>query len=335
MSVDTVRSAYPRSVEELLPLAQGWADELGDIPTRNQLMQRFRIGAPKAKEINEALIQDQAARMLDAGPDPDDDELVDPWEHAVPVESVPDTRVSEPDPDAVAPAAEGTVVTPVPAVVEPDRVAAAVVGGPADTRVSEVPDAPLEAVPGPSGSVEARDGFRSQTGTDTRVSGEGLSVPETLTKPVRPAVVWPIILLTLPAFVAVWGGWVELGRMTGFGPVDLLPGFTKDGAPLVTFNTAITLPIGMETYAAYALYVALSGRVPARARAFARVSAIASLAVGAAGQVAYHLLKAGHQEAVAQGPISAPWPITMAVSCLPVVVLGMGAALAHMVREGR
>jgi hypothetical protein len=42
-----------------------------------------------------------------------------------------------------------------------------------------------------------------------------------------------------------------------------------------------------------------------------------------AGQVAYHLLaqsRATH----------APWAITTAVSCLPVLVLGMGAALAHL-----
>jgi hypothetical protein len=35
-------------------------------------------------------------------------------------------------------------------------------------------------------------------------------------------------------------------------------------------NTAITLPIGVETYAAYALRVWLSGTVPAPARRFAR-----------------------------------------------------------------
>jgi hypothetical protein len=44
-----------------------------------------------------------------------------------------------------------------------------------------------------------------------------------------------------------------------------------------------------------------------------------------AGQVAYHLL--------AQAQVRhAPWGITTAVSCLPVLVLGMGAALAHLLR---
>jgi hypothetical protein len=44
-----------------------------------------------------------------------------------------------------------------------------------------------------------------------------------------------------------------------------------------------------------------------------------------AGQIAYHLLA---QARTAR----APWPITTVVSCLPVLVLAMGTALAHMLR---
>jgi hypothetical protein len=44
-----------------------------------------------------------------------------------------------------------------------------------------------------------------------------------------------------------------------------------------------------------------------------------------AGQVAYHLMAQA-------GMVRAPWPITTIVSCLPVMVLGMGTALAHMLR---
>lgn len=146
-------------------------------------------------------------------------------------------------------------------------------------------------------------------------------------RPSRAVVVWPVVLLALPAFVAVWSGWVGLGQMCGFGQVDLLPGFTRDNEqPVATLNTAITLPIGMETYGTYALYVWLSGRLPRRARRFAMWSAITSLGVGAAGQIVYHLLAAADIT-------KAPWPITAAVACLPVAVLGMGAALAHLVRE--
>lgn len=137
----------------------------------------------------------------------------------------------------------------------------------------------------------------------------------------RRAVAWPVVLLALPAFVAIWSGWVGLGGLTGFGVVHPLPGIWDS----FSINSAITLPIGVETYGAYALYVWLSGRVPERARRFAKWSAIASLLVGALGQVAYHLLEAA-------GVTSAPWWITTAVACLPVAVLGMGAALAHLVR---
>ena len=135
------------------------------------------------------------------------------------------------------------------------------------------------------------------------------------------AVAWPVVLLALPAFVAIWSGWVGLGGLTGFGVVHPLPGIA-DG---FSINSAITLPIGVETYGAYALYIWLSGRVPEPARRFAKWSALGSLAVGALGQVAYHLLEAA-------GVTSAPWWITTAVACLPVAVLGMGAALAHLVR---
>lgn len=136
---------------------------------------------------------------------------------------------------------------------------------------------------------------------------------------------WPLLLLALPAFVAIWGGWVGLGRLTGFGPIELLPGIW-DG---LSINSAITLPIGVETYAAFAMRVWLSNSTGSdRAREFAKWSTFGSLALGMAGQVAYHLMTAA-------GVTRAPWPITTLVSCLPVVVLGCGAALAHLLHTAR
>jgi hypothetical protein len=139
--------------------------------------------------------------------------------------------------------------------------------------------------------------------------------------PISPLRIWPVWLLMLPAAVAIWSGWVGLGQMAGFGPVQLLPGI----ADQVIIDSSITLPIGMETYAAYALYVWLSGKARGRARKMARNSAIAAMAVGALGQIAYHVMAAANIG-------TAPWWITAGVACLPVAVLGMGAALAHMVR---
>jgi hypothetical protein len=111
--------------------------------------------------------------------------------------------------------------------------------------------------------------------------------------------------------------------MTGFGQVHPLPGIWDS----LHLDTAVTLPVGVEAYAAYALraWLSASAAVSARTRRFARASAIGSLLLGMAGQIAFHLLaqtRAAH----------APWGITTAVSCLPVLVLGMGAALAHLLR---
>jgi hypothetical protein len=137
----------------------------------------------------------------------------------------------------------------------------------------------------------------------------------------RPPRAWPLALLAVPAFVAIWSGWVGLGELTGFGPVHPLPGI----ADRFTVNTAITLPIGMEVHASYALYVWLSGHIRSdRTRTYAKRSAVGSLALGALGQVAYHLMTAARIT-------TAPWPVTVLVACLPVAVLGMGAALAHMI----
>jgi len=110
--------------------------------------------------------------------------------------------------------------------------------------------------------------------------------------------------------------------MTGFGKVTLLPGIWDS----FQLNTAITLPIGVETYAAYALFAWLSGRADGDARRFAKWSALTSLGIGALGQIAYHLMSAA-------GWASAPWPITAVVACIPVGVLGMGAALAHLMHK--
>lgn len=134
---------------------------------------------------------------------------------------------------------------------------------------------------------------------------------------------WPLLVLAAPAAVAVWSGWVGIGRMTGFGQVHPLPGIWDS----LRIDTAVTLPVGVEAYAVYALraWLARSRQVSRRTRRFAGWSAAGSLLLGMAGQVAYHLLAQA-------GATRAPWGITTAVSCLPVLVLGMGAALAHLLR---
>jgi hypothetical protein len=134
---------------------------------------------------------------------------------------------------------------------------------------------------------------------------------------------WPLLVLAAPAAAEVWSGWVGIAQKTGFGLVSPLPGIW----PSLHLDTSITLPVGVEAYAAYALraWLAREHPVSGRTRRFARWSAICSFALGMAGQVAYHLLAQA-------GTARAPWPVTMIVSCLPVLVLAMGTALAHMLR---
>ncbi len=142
-------------------------------------------------------------------------------------------------------------------------------------------------------------------------------------RPGRAVRSWPLLVLAAPAAAEVWSGWVGIAQKTGFGLVSPLPGIW----PSLHLDTAITLPVGVEAYAAYALRAWLAREQPIsdRTRRFAKWSAIFSFALGMAGQVAYHLMAQA-------GMARAPWPITTIVSCLPVLVLGMGTALAHMLR---
>jgi hypothetical protein len=121
----------------------------------------------------------------------------------------------------------------------------------------------------------------------------------------------------------VWSGWVGIAQKTGFGRVSPLPGIL----PSLHLDTAITLPVGVEAYAAYALraWLTRDRSISGRTRRFAKWSAIFSFALGMAGQVSYHLMAQA-------GMTRAPWAITTIVACLPVIVLGMGTTLAHMLR---
>jgi len=99
---------------------------------------------------------------------------------------------------------------------------------------------------------------------------------------------WPLLVLAAPAAAEVWSGWVGIAQKTGFGLVSPLPGIW----PSLHLDTTITLPVGVEAYAAYALraWLASGHTVSSRTRRFAKWSAIGSFALGMAGQVAYHLL---------------------------------------------
>lgn len=165
----------------------------------------------------------------------------------------------------------------------------------------DVPSAPADGLTAPAPAVPA-------------------STPTVHPRVPRP---WPLLLIGLGAAVAVWSGWVGLGELTGFGVVRLLPGIWDS----LRLNSAVVLPLSVEAYGGYALRCWLhSAGLSERTRTFARRSAFASLAIGAAAQVIYHLLAAA-------GVHTAPWPVTVLVACVPVVTLGLATGLAALVKH--
>ncbi|WP_018351643.1 hypothetical protein [Longispora albida] len=302
-------SAYRVPVTDLLGAAVDMAIDGGEVPSRNRLMAELRVGPHKANAIREALAGlgadwPFARQVLGGGGTGEYREafraslLADLA--AVPVEPEPGDDGPERHLHVVPEMAETVSYPGTETMPEPE------------------PAPPVMLAPAP---VRAED---SQVSGVTYPGTKPADLPvENRARKVRS---WPLVLLALPAFVAIWSGWVGLGVMCGFGIVRPLPGIA-DGFEL---NSAITLPIGVETYAAYALHVWLSAAVTGRAQRFAKWSAIGSLLLGAAGQVAYHLMEAA-------GVTAAPWQITTAVACVPILVLGMGAALRHLIRsdEGR
>ena len=173
-------------------------------------------------------------------------------------------------------------------------------------------DASRAADPGLRGPVPARTAGPAAADRSPAAARPGRAVRS-----------WPLLVLAAPAAAEVWSGWVGIAQKTGFGLVSPLPGIW----PSLHLDTAITLPVGVEAYAAYALraWLARDQAISDRTRRFAKWSAICSFALGMAGQVAYHLMAQA-------GMARAPWAITTVVSCLPVLVLAMGTALAHMLR---
>jgi hypothetical protein len=96
-------------------------------------------------------------------------------------------------------------------------------------------NAPGAADPSLRGPVPAR----------TAPSAAADRSPEVV-RPVRSVRSWPLLVLAAPAAAEVFSGWVGIAKMTGFGRVSPLPGIW----PSLHLDTAITLPVGGEAYAA-------------------------------------------------------------------------------------
>lgn len=280
-------SAYPTPLDKLTDQVRALAVELGDWPSLRQIKQRCNVGHPKAVD---ALAQLRATGFTPATITDGETTPVPVAERRLQVVPAPDAPDTGEDP---------ADLDPIPAVSvrEPAPVVAEVV---AEASPVAEPLTPAQAAPVPADVTSPTQA----TAMPVR-SGRLRNVP--------------LYLIALGAFVAIWGGWVGLGELTGFGPVNLLPGIGGGW----TINTAITLPLGMEAYAAYAMRIWLDHTKSALARRFAMWSTFTALLLGMSGQVAYHLMKA-------DGMTAAPWQITTFVSCLPVLVLGGAAALVHL-----
>ena len=121
---------------------------------------------------------------------------------------------------------------------------------------------------------------RPGPGADRRTGRRGPSPAGP--RPARTVRSWPLLVLAAPAADEVWSGWVGIAQKTGFGLVSPLPGIW----PSLHLDTAITLPVGVEAYAAYALHawLARDQMNSDRTRWFAKWPAISSSALGMAGQ---------------------------------------------------
>jgi hypothetical protein len=151
-------------------------------------------------------------------------------------------------------------------------------------------------------------------GRDGPVPGIGAEVaadrPAAVPARARTVRSWPLLVLAAPAAAEVWSGWVGIAQRTGFGLVSPLPGIW----PSLHLDTSITLPVGVEAYAAYALraWLAREDWIGDRSRRFAKWSAICSFGTrhgragglspagpgrGSAGTVAHH-----HPRVLPAGP---------------------------------
>lgn len=276
-------SAYPPKLDKLTDQVRALATELRAWPSLRQIKLRCNVGHPKAVEALAAL------RASGFTPDGETAQApaVERRFHVVPSPDAPDTDHENVDTDVVA------------ATSTSDSAPAANEAADEVVPVAE-PVTAVEVTP-----VTADVTSPAQNVVEAPKSGRWRNLP--------------LYVIALGAFVAIWGGWVGLGELTGFGPVAPLPGIADNW----TINTAITLPLGMEAYAAFAMRVWLDRGKSALARRFAMWSTFAALLLGMSGQVAYHLMKEA-------GMTSAPWQITTLVSCLPVLVLGGAAALVHL-----
>ena len=133
---------------------------------------------------------------------------------------------------------------------------------------------------------------------------------------------WPLLVLALPAAVAVWSGWVGIGQMTGFGQVTSCQ---ESGTPCISTPPSPCRSASKPTPPTHC--------GPGCPPALRSLPGPAGSPAGQRSDPSCSAWPGRSPTTSSRRPVLRMRPgITTAVSCLPVLVLGMGAALAHLLR---
>jgi hypothetical protein len=120
----------------------------------------------------------------------------------------------------------------------------------------------------------------------------------------------------VPAFIAIWAGWVSLGLKTGWAEVKMLPSISE-----WTLNAVVVLPLSVEvlTLVSAGFFFHYQGTA---IRWVSGVASLGSTVLGIFGQIWSHYLTASGQPA--------PWWLIDFVASLPVIALFVVGLLIHM-----
>lgn len=110
----TMTSAYPATLDALMPQARELAESIGDTPSQNRLMRELKIGKDKARTIRQRLTEDRTA-PTETGPVTE----ADPVPVANPIEAQSPTVPAQVAEAAAAPSLVTDVVDPVPSITSP------------------------------------------------------------------------------------------------------------------------------------------------------------------------------------------------------------------------
>lgn len=126
-------------------------------------------------------------------------------------------------------------------------------------------------------------------------------------------------LVSVPALLTIWSGWVSLGLATGWRSVQLFP--SVPGLSGIHLNTVVFLPFSVEILTVVSMGFFLHYRGKAIRRT-AGLTAVATVGLGLFGQAWSHHLQA-------TGEAAPSWLVVFTAS-LPVLALAAVSLLVHL-----